>query len=128
MRSPTRYTKQLWRGQNRLDYWNDAPDRTYTLRRTLRALGITKDESRVSECARGSAWHVRMCSACRCRVIIERGSPLAEGQCRRRAIGLPLSTKHLFVDEMGLVCIFSKECVIASKRLFCPSRRVDPPI
>lgn len=49
MRSPTRYTKQLWRGQNRLDYWNDAPDRTYTLRRTLRALGITKDESRVSE-------------------------------------------------------------------------------
>ena len=49
MRSPTRYTKQLWRGQNRVDYWSDAPDRTYTLRRTLRALGITKDESRVSE-------------------------------------------------------------------------------
>lgn len=67
MRSPTRYTKQLWRGQNRLDYWSDAPDRTYTLRRTLRALGITKDESRVSGSCQGWArgcWKWHGCNLC----------------------------------------------------------------
>lgn len=80
MRSPTRYTKQLWRGQNRLDYWNDAPDRTYTLRRTLRALGITKDESRVSVLVAVQqysmcSWQYSMACAVQCRVSDRAGSP-----------------------------------------------------